>query len=211
MSTSGATCITQSEPARQAGNPPASRLADFRVLVVPGLHGSGTEHWQSRWQQLHPFFERVEQAQWDTPDLPVWSQRLQEVLQRELRPTLIVAHSFGCLTTVHRAAVGAGPVVGALLVAPADPVKFNVLDAVQVALPFPSIVIGSGNDPWMTAARAEYWAGVWGSEFVYAGELGHINAESGLGEWEFGQEWLERLVGRVASGSSGSSGSSVSA
>jgi len=205
MSMSSATGITQSEPERQAGKPRASRLADFRVLVVPGLHGSGTEHWQSRWQQLHPSFERVEQAQWDTPDLPVWSRRLDDVLHGDARPTLIVAHSFGCLTTVHRAAAGAGPVVGALLVAPADPVKFNVLDAVQIALPFPSIVVGSGDDPWMTAARAEHWAGVWGSEFVYAGELGHINAESGLGEWEFGQELLGRLLGRVASGSALSS------
>ena len=182
----------------QANRNNSLRLADFRVLVVPGLHGSGAEHWQSRWQRLYPSFERVEQDRWDTPDLPVWSQRLQEVLQRDVRPTLIVAHSFGCLTTVHRVAADAGLIAGALLVAPADPVKFAVADAVQVALPFPSIVVGSGDDPWMSASRAEHWAGVWGSEFVYAGEVGHINAESGLGDWVEGQEVLGRLVARIA-------------
>ncbi|ASU39374.1 alpha/beta hydrolase [Herbaspirillum sp. meg3] len=191
------TTAVQSESGK-AHRRSSPRLADFRVLVVPGLHGSGPDHWQSRWQRLYPSFERVEQDRWDTPDLPVWSQRLLDVLQRDARPTLIVAHSFGCLTTVYRAAADAGLIAGALLVAPADPVKFSVADSVQVALPFPSIVVGSGDDPWMTAERAQYWAGVWGSEFVYAGEVGHINSESGLGDWVEGQEVLGRLVARSA-------------
>src|SRR3954465_11398836 len=82
-------------------------ILDFRVLVLPGLYGSGPEHWQSRWQRLYPFFERVEQAQWDVPDLDAWSERLDESLRTAALPTLIVAHSFGCLTTVHRAAQSA--------------------------------------------------------------------------------------------------------
>jgi len=180
------------------------RIADFRVLVVPGLHGSGPTHWQSRWQQLYPAFERVEQDHWDTPDLPVWSRRLQEVLQRDSRPTLIVAHSFGCLTTVHCAATagmaggtGIGNIAGALLVAPADPDKFNVATAVRLALPFPSLLAGSGNDPWMTASQAAHWAAIWGSEFVHAGDLGHINAESHLGDWIQGQGLLTGLASRL--------------
>jgi predicted alpha/beta hydrolase family esterase len=192
------TVIAKSERAGKTGKNRGVRLADLRVLVVPGLHGSGPDHWQSRWQRLYPAFERVEQDYWDTPDLPVWSQRLHEVVQRNARPTLIVAHSFGCLTTAHLAVADAGTLVGALLVAPADPVKFNVADAVRFALPFPTIVVGSGDDPWMTAARAEHWAQAWGSEFVHAGDLGHINAESGLGDWVGGQGVLGQLLGRVA-------------
>jgi len=38
------------------------QLNQFRVLVAPGLHNSGPDHWQSRWQRLYPRFERVEQA-----------------------------------------------------------------------------------------------------------------------------------------------------
>src|SRR3546814_17736461 len=34
----------------------------------------------------------------------------------------------------------------------------------------------------------------WGSSFVDAGYCGHINAESGLGEWRFGQALLEKLI-----------------
>lgn len=181
----------------------AAQLDDFRVLVVPGLHGSGAEHWQSRWQRLYPAFERVEQDRWDNPDLPVWSQRLQQVLRKDTRPTLIVAHSFGCLTSVYAATAGGyaaedgkgnGNIVGALLVAPADPDKFNVVNAVSTRLPFPSLLVGSDSDPWMTAQRAAYWAQVWGSEFRNIGAVGHINADSGLGDWRDGQELLKELA-----------------
>ena len=54
----------------------AHALAEFRVLIAPGLHNSGPDHWQSRWQRLFPAFERVQQDDWDVPDLARWSARL---------------------------------------------------------------------------------------------------------------------------------------
>jgi len=182
-----------------------ARLADFRVLVAPGLSDSGPEHWQSRWQRLYPGFERVQQDDWETPDLPRWSARLGEVLARDGRPTLIVAHSFGCLTTVHRTAAlqaasegSAHPIVAALLVAPADPVKFSLSAAVRHKLPYPALVVGSDNDPWMSAERARHWAEAWGAQFRSVGARGHINYESGLGDSTAGQQWLLELLERIA-------------
>lgn len=174
-------------------------LADYRVLVLPGLYGSEPAHWQSRWERLYPAFERVVQDDWDTPGLPVWSQRLQQVLHTSGQPAIIVAHSFGCLTTAHLAKLQQddGLIAAALLVAPADPEKFKVAPDVQATLPFPSLVVGSSNDPWMTASRARQWAGHWGSDFVQAGALGHINAESGLGDWIEGQCLLLDLLQRI--------------
>jgi uncharacterized protein len=170
-------------------------LNGFRVLIVPGLYDSGPDHWQTRWQRLHPGFERVDQADWDTPDLDAWSARLDTVLRKSSEPVVIVAHSFGCLTTVHRIGAGAGNIAGALLVAPADPQKFGVAERLHhILLPMPSIVIGSTNDPWMAGNRAAYWADCWGSEFFNAGPLGHINAESDLGDWRFGQFCLQQLI-----------------
>ncbi|WP_293781111.1 alpha/beta hydrolase [uncultured Oxalicibacterium sp.] len=169
---------------------------DERVLVVPGLHGSGPAHWQSRWEALHPSFERVEQDAWDEPDLLRWSARLQQRLQESDRPTLLIAHSFGCLTAVHASLRygTASPVVGALLVAPADPHKFGVAQVLRDArLPFPAVVIGSTNDPWMHAARASYWADAWACGFVNAGTLGHINADSSLGDWPQGWQQFEQV------------------
>lgn len=173
-------------------------LAQFRVLVAPGLQSSGPEHWQSRWQRLHPAFERIEQDDWDAPDLPAWSARVDAVRARQPRPTLVAAHSFGSLATVHSLARDARHIAGVLLVAPADPDKFGVAGLLpQGRLPVPSIVVASSNDPWMALERAEQWARRWGSEFVNLGELGHINGESGLGDWHDGLRRLHILAERA--------------
>lgn len=175
-------------------------LNGFRVLTVPGLHGSGPDHWQSRWERLYPHFERVEQARWNEPVLDVWSARLGRVLRRSSRPTLLVAHSFGCLASVHRLSAGAANVVGALLVAPAHPGKFGVADVLADArLACPSIVVGSMNDPWMEGQCAAEWAQRWGSDFINLGCLGHINAESRLGNWPAGFSLLKQLADTASS------------
>lgn len=167
----------------------------FRVLVAPGLHGSGPEHWQTRWERLHPQFERVEQEHWDVPQLAVWSSRLGSVLRQSSRPTLIIAHSFGCLATVHAARAGLPNLAGALLVAPADPFKFGVAHMLAEArLPCPSLVVGSTNDPWMDGGQAAQWAARWGGAFINMGALGHINAESGLADWPSGLSLLRELA-----------------
>lgn len=173
----------------------AARLSDFRILVAPGLHGSGDNHWQTRWEALYPAFERIEQWHWDRPDLHAWSAQVGHMLRRSRRPAVVVAHSFGCLATLHCAMRAPGNLAAVLLVAPADPRKFGVereLSAVRLAIP--AIVIGSENDPWMPAARAVTWAAQWGADFVNAGPLGHINADSGLGDWPSGLARLEALV-----------------
>ncbi|WP_343729011.1 alpha/beta hydrolase [Duganella sp.] len=167
----------------------------LRVLIAPGLHNSGPDHWQSRWQRLYPAFERVQQDDWKQPDLARWSARVDALRGADERPTLIVAHSFGALATVHSVARKPDHVVGVLLVAPADPDKFKVAALLpQQALPVPSIMVGSTNDPWMAAPRAELWARRWHSRFINGGPLGHINAESGLGDWPEGLETLYFLA-----------------
>jgi predicted alpha/beta hydrolase family esterase len=173
----------------------AGVLEQFRVLIAPGLHNSGPEHWQSRWQRLFPAFERIEQDDWEVPDLARWSARVDEVRQRDRRPTLVVAHSFGSLATVHSLARDPAGIAGVLMVAPADPDKFDVASLLpQHPLPAPSIMVGSTNDPWMAAPRAQLWAQRWGSRFIDGGALGHINAESGLGDWPEGLEILYFLA-----------------
>jgi uncharacterized protein len=174
---------------------------EFHVIIVPGLHDSSPEHWQSRWHRRHPEFSRVRQDDWDHPDLSAWAGRLGQVRARDPRPALLVAHSFGCLTAVHSLARNGDNVAGALLVAPADPDKFGVADLLPaLPLPCPSILVSSSNDPWMRASRAAEWAARWGSSLVEAGEVGHINAESGLGDWSAGASLLRRLADRAHNG-----------
>ena len=168
---------------------------EFHVIVVPGLHNSGPGHWQTRWQQRHPEFVRVRQDDWDHPQLPAWSARLDQLRASDPRPALLIAHSYGCLTAAHSIARDSRGVAGVLLVAPADPDKFGVANLLP-ALPLacPAIMISSADDPWMSAARASQWGRRWGCSVVDGGRLGHINADSGLGDWHDGLDYLQQLA-----------------
>ncbi len=171
---------------------------DFHVIIVPGLHDSSPGHWQSRWHRRHPEFARVRQDDWAHPQLAAWAARLGQVRSADPRPALLVAHSFGCLTAVHSIARDSARLAGVLLVAPADPDKFAVADKLPaLPLPCPAIMVGSSNDPWMRAERAALWARRWDCELVEAGPLGHINADSGLGDWPEGAALLRRLAERA--------------
>jgi hypothetical protein len=44
----------------------------------------------------------------------------------------------------------------------------------------------------------------WGACFAYAGSVGHINADSQIGEWEFGQLLLAQLIREHRSRTQGS-------
>ena len=174
---------------------------DFHGLpafVVPGLHGSGERHWQTAWQRSNPSLRRIQQDHWDVPALPVWSRRVADVLAQAELPAVLVAHSFGCLASVHAALFRDTPIAAALLVAPADPAKFGVdAELASGPLPFPTVLVASSNDPWLSEDRARSWAQLWGAEFVAAGALGHINADSRLGDWSAGAALLQQLVDRI--------------
>ena len=52
------------------------RSRDVDILIIPGLGGSGPDHWQSRWQAKLPNAFRVEQTDWDHPDAADWTARI---------------------------------------------------------------------------------------------------------------------------------------
>ncbi len=54
-----------------------------RFLTVPGLAGSGPQHWQTIWEIQQPdLFNRIEQDNWDWPNREDWVERLQEIYQQ---------------------------------------------------------------------------------------------------------------------------------
>jgi predicted alpha/beta hydrolase family esterase len=175
----------------------------MQVLTVPGLHGSGPQHWQSRWEQRFSDWQRVSQTDWARPSLHLWAEKVgQHVASaRRVAPggAILVAHSFGCLASIHHAQQEPEGIAGMLLVAPADPDKFGVAQLLPThRLPFPTLLVASRDDPWMAQRTAFSWGTVWGSELVDAGSLGHINADSGLGDWPEGLRLLGRLAQRIA-------------
>jgi hypothetical protein len=164
------------------------------TLIVPGLSGSGPDHWQTWFERQLPNCIRVIQSDWEDPDLPRWSARLRRELNRAPGHVYIVAHSFGCLAAAQTAFDYRELVGGMMLVAPADPQRFG-LEAVVPERPLgvPTVVVASTNDPWMSLKRAVEWADMWGAELINLGPAGHINVASGFGSWPRGLGILKAL------------------
>ena len=170
------------------------------VLVVPGYTSSGPGHWQSLWERSHPWFRRVQQRDWENPRCADWVDALHETIVEHEEPVFLVAHSLGCIAVVHWARRFRHPVAGALLVAPADverpgapePIR-NFAPIPLRKLPFPSIVVSSSDDPYLSPERAAHFAACWGSRLVDTGAAGHVNTDAGFGPWPEGLALLAEL------------------
>ena len=172
------------------------------ILLLPGWQNSGPDHWQSLWEARHGY-PRVEQHDWMRPLRGDWSARLEETVVDADGPVVLVAHSLGCILTAWWAAhsPNAHRVQGALLVAPGDVERPDLAAQIhgwspiaRQPLPFPSVLVGSRNDPYCSYERAEGLGEAWGARFVDGGARGHINAESGLSDWPEGHHLLHTLL-----------------
>ena len=180
--------------------------SNIHYLTVPGLASSGPKHWQTIWEKQHPdLFTRVEQDNWDLPVRTDWVEKLQIYVKSLTQPTILVAHSLGCITVAHWAKTYFSPLIkAALLVAPADAELSERLNFVEgftpiptIKLPFQSLTVASTNDIYASIARSEQFSNNWGSEFINIGAKGHINASSGFGAWEEGKIVLNELTNAV--------------
>lgn len=188
-----------SAPRRGVGE---AGLAAYACVMVPGWHGSGAEHWQRRWLPGLTAAVVAEQADWERPTVANWTATLERTLRGLARPVVLIAHSLGCIAVAHWAErFGGGRVAGALLVAPADAERAGAPAALapfapipRRPLPFPSLVVASSNDPASDPARSAGLAGHWGSRFICLPDAGHINVDSGHGDWAEGLELLESWV-----------------
>jgi len=170
------------------------------TLILPGLYNSGPDHWQSHWERSGPPFKRVRHRNWETPDRQEWVATLDAAIAEAIGEILLVAHSTACALVAFWAAGSRRPIRGALLVGPSDteaptypvgPTGWQPMPLQR--LPFPSVVVASSNDEYVSLARAKHFAREWGSRLVDAGALGHINSASGLGDWPEGRALLESL------------------
>ena len=177
-------------------------MKSLNVLILPGWQGSGPQHWQSLWQARRGF-QRVDQHDWLRPLRGDWIARLEDVVLAGDEPVVLVAHSLGCVLVAAWASHtrNAHRVKAALLVAPADverealrPVLTSWSPVAPQTLPFKSTLVVSQNDPYCSFERATNFAAAWGSTLIDAGPVGHINAESALGDWPQGQALLDELI-----------------
>lgn len=181
------------------------KTSDTDILIVPGWSNSGPDHWQSRWEAKLPTARRVEQEDWYKPTRDGWANRIVAAVRAATKPVVIVAHSAGCSAVAHAAEhLKPREVAGAFLVAPASERAKRAIPGMaddfaaipHKPLPFKSVLIASATDPYCTPDEARALAEAWGSEFVDAGDSGHLNTESGHGPWPDG---LLRFAGFMKS------------
>jgi predicted alpha/beta hydrolase family esterase len=169
------------------------------IVIVPGWRDSGPGHWQSLWADRFARTVRVQQDDWISPVRTAWVRCIAQTILQQPGPVVVVAHSLGCIATTHLPPEAAARIQGALLVAPADPERRAVLaDFAPVPyqkLPYRNVLVASSNDPYCPVRLAGAYARAWGSELVRIQNGGHINVESGHGDWPLGVALLQSLVG----------------
>lgn len=181
------------------------------TLIIPGRNGTGSEHWQTWFEGRIAGARRVRGIDWKQPAIHAWAGALVHEIDRAAGEVWLVAHSFGCLAALVAGARRPTRIAGAMLVAPADPELFSASglrdwsdpDALREPaithllphgpLPYPALLVLSGNDPWLRLTTGLTWASRWGARAVHVGTSGHINEASGHGAWPEGRALFERF------------------
>ncbi|WP_455482582.1 RBBP9/YdeN family alpha/beta hydrolase [Bartonella sp. B35(2025)] len=181
------------------------KVNQLDILIVPGYKGSGSDHWQTRWERKLSTAHRVKQAHWSKPIREEWINEVKIAIAQAQKPVAIIAHSLGVPTALHATIENTEKVCGAFLVAPPDitnekirPKHFKTFGPYHRGkLPFPSVVIASRNDKFCQFQVAENLAYDWGALFIDAGQSGHINVESGHGPWPEGLMVLSHFLAKL--------------
>jgi len=186
-------------------------LPGATVLVVPGLRDESAVHWQtllvSELERLGRPVRSVKAMGRGNLDSALRVALVEQAAAAANAPLIIVGHSAGALTVAHWASQARADVRGALLAVPPNfdvplPEGYPSFDALsaggwlplsRTALPFPSIVAASRNDPlasykWVTELAAD-----WHSRVVDLGSVGHLNPASGFGPWPRASELIAAL------------------
>lgn len=182
-------------------------MSFIHTVIVPGVGGSDTQHWQTWLQKQLPYSSRVQQQDWHLPILSKWVASLVSHIKQISEPIQIIAHSFGCLTTI--AALNQYPelrkhIRSILLVAPANPARFSQHGFalahenlsplfMHYQLDLPALMVVSENDPWLSYDDAIHYAAYWKTPYINQGMAGHINVASGFGPWPQVWEYIQQL------------------
>ncbi|MFN2562560.1 MAG: RBBP9/YdeN family alpha/beta hydrolase [Jatrophihabitans sp.] len=179
------------------------------TLVLPGWMGSGAGHWQTVLEdQLRAAGRTTSRpafADLDNPDLAEWLDALRAALAPLPADGFdVVAHSLGAVLWLHHVAdPGDSPrAARVLLVAPPSP-RTSIaeiasffpppLDVDQVRRGADGTVLVAGDDdPYLPEGiAAAYGLPLKIATTVVPGG-GHINVESGFGEWPAVADWCGR-------------------
>ena len=167
-----------------------------RVLLLHGWGGSDYPHWQS-WLagELAKDYGSVsflKLSDFDFPSLDIWKQQLKKELY-EFKPDVVVCHSLANTLWFHLCAEGVVQNIEKLyLVAPPsfrceieELKSFFPLDIPRQTYADNTMLITSTDDPYLTQDEAQELQNSLGIQMKVLQNAGHINAESGFGEWQW--------------------------
>ncbi|MBN2870652.1 MAG: alpha/beta hydrolase [Campylobacterales bacterium] len=172
-----------------------------KTLILHGWGGSDNPHWQA-WLagELAKNYGTVCFPLLDNPHFPSKNRWMRQVktLLADFRPDVVICHSLANILWFHLCNEGEiAPVQRLLLVAPPrldceiEILKsFFPLEAPDRLFAQEALLVTSDTDPYMGADEARELQKKLGIEMIVIPNAGHINAESGFGEWPWVKEWV---------------------
>ncbi len=176
---------------------------DRSFLILHGLGGSGTEHWQTwLYNELMNAGEKVYYPtlpEYNDPQKDKWIKRLEDTFQTITSDNIyVIAHSLGCILWLHFALNNGHKIKNSvkrvILVAPPSPYLKH--EIIQRFFPLPvkgkdliqsiddTLQIQSTNDPYCSVEDSRFFKDI-GIRQQLVVNKGHINIDSGFGKWEW--------------------------
>ncbi|NOQ30326.1 MAG: serine hydrolase family protein [Helicobacteraceae bacterium] len=173
--------------------------------MLHGWKGSPSPHWQAwLWDELEKVNVKVSFPKLSNNELPDKAVWINEALKAytECEPDIVITHSLGCTLWFHMCNEKlVKSVKHLLLVAPPR----DLSEYKEIASFFPittpkdlyaqeKLLITSTNDPYLSeeeAKKLEEDLGLNSWDHKPLIDAGHVNSESGYGEWTWVLEWVK--------------------
>ncbi len=177
-----------------------------KVLLLHGWGGSDYPHWQA-WLsgEIAKDYGMVAFPLLENPHFPTknrWMKQAKALL-KAFQPDVVICHSLAGTLWFHLCSEGEIETVKRLLLV-APPRLDLELDTIKTFFPVEPpkelfaeevMLVTSDNDPYMTKAEAAALQKALGVEMKVLESAGHINAESGFGEWPWALDWVKKVKG----------------
>ena len=176
-----------------------------KVLIVHGWGGSDFPHWQA-WlagelAKDYGCVHFLRFADVEYPHLSTWGNELVDVLE-SFKPDIVICHSVACSLWLHLCNEKRLKVVENLFLVAPPSMTCNIPELKSF---FPLItprsinankvlLIVSDNDPYMNLDEAKVLQKELAVEMEVLQGAGHINADSGYGEWPWMLHKVKSLV-----------------
>lgn len=176
-------------------------------LTLPGIGGSGPDHWQTHWENCDTRIRRVEQEDWNSPNLEAWLRNTSDAVRSSDRSVVLIAHSLSCLLVpfmMHADEEIRRNIAGLFLVAVPDPRSpvfpksaADFANHPKTPLWCPVLSLISEDDPYGATVYASALTQKWGGHSISLGKCGHVNEASGLADWGHGRDLLSAFAAGI--------------